>query len=89
MSPASCEGGGVKSRQPGGGDGDLNGDERGELGRESSEVKVESSESASLKVGIVQGGRRGGGRRETAGRLAALNGKEPLYCSSNMQSRVC
>ena len=37
----------MKSRQPGGGDGER-GDESGELGRDSSDVKLEASETSSM-----------------------------------------
>jgi hypothetical protein len=96
MSPASCEGGGVRSRQPGGGEGDLLRQDSGELGGEegvigmsSRSVRVETSETASLRADMVEGGRsRYGGKSEAAGRVAALSGKAPFITAQTCNRMI-
>jgi hypothetical protein len=79
----------VRSRQPGGGEGDLLRQDRGELGSEealidmsSRSVRVETSETASLRADMVEDGRsRRGGRSDAAGWVAALSGKAPFIAA--------
>ena len=75
-SPASCEGGGVKSRQPGGGEGER-GDERGELGGDdSSDVKLEMSDMLSmLRLGMLAAAKAAAAGARVAARLAACGKK--------------
>ena len=74
-SPASCEGGGVKSRQPGGGGGDPDSDESGELGVEAREVRVDMSEASSRSIIVVLSA----GGAVAAAQLAACGGLRSCY----------
>lgn len=52
-SPASCEGGGVKSRKPGGSEMSSRIEDRGELGVSPREVRLEMSEATSKAIVVV------------------------------------